>query len=278
MTNRVEEKMGPIDFFIAGVQKGGTTALDTFLRDHPSIQMASIKEVHFFDDDGIDWTRPDYSRLHGFFDWSSRDVRRGEATPIYFYWPNALARLRQYNPAARLIILLRHPSLRAYSQWRMETKRGNDDLSFADAIGASGRARVVAASNGAHRIFSYVERGFYAGQIRSALSQFPRDQLLFCRTDRLWSDPQTILGEIQDFVGVRRRALADRRYIAPLLTWSKEPITGPVRAMLDATFAPDICETSLLTGLNLEDWLTPNFSEPMAPDENHSCISDIRAR
>ncbi|MCA0448534.1 MAG: sulfotransferase, partial [Proteobacteria bacterium] len=42
--------MGRVDFFIAGVQKGGTTALDHYLRDHPAIQMASVKEVHAFDD------------------------------------------------------------------------------------------------------------------------------------------------------------------------------------------------------------------------------------
>ena len=34
---------------IAGTQKGGTIALDGYLRDHPEICMADRKEVHFFD-------------------------------------------------------------------------------------------------------------------------------------------------------------------------------------------------------------------------------------
>lgn len=45
-----------VDFFIAGVQKGGTTALDAMLRAHPALQMAARKEVHFFDKDGLDRT------------------------------------------------------------------------------------------------------------------------------------------------------------------------------------------------------------------------------
>ena len=60
-----------VDFFIIGVQKGGTTAIDSYLRHHPSVQMASVKEIHFFDDEQIDWSNPDYTRLHAQFDWSN---------------------------------------------------------------------------------------------------------------------------------------------------------------------------------------------------------------
>src|SRR6185503_6418815 len=114
-----------VDFFVAGVQKGGTTALDAMLRRHPAIQMArlngkDVKEVHFFDDESIDWSAPDYGKLHRHYDWSESRVR-GEATPIYLYWPNALKRLLAYNPNVKLIILLRHPIHRAFSQWQMET-------------------------------------------------------------------------------------------------------------------------------------------------------------
>ena len=40
-----------IGFIICGTQKGGTTALDRYLRMHPEICMADKKEVHFFDND-----------------------------------------------------------------------------------------------------------------------------------------------------------------------------------------------------------------------------------
>ena len=41
----------PINFIVCGTQKGGTTALDYYLRSHKQICMALKKEVHFFDND-----------------------------------------------------------------------------------------------------------------------------------------------------------------------------------------------------------------------------------
>ena len=45
-----------VEFLIAGVQKGGTTALFDYLVEHPSLDLPAIKEAHFFDDErGVDW-------------------------------------------------------------------------------------------------------------------------------------------------------------------------------------------------------------------------------
>ncbi len=48
--------------------------------------------MHFFDDETQDWSAPDYGAYHAHF--GARDGLRGEATPIYAYWPNALERIR----------------------------------------------------------------------------------------------------------------------------------------------------------------------------------------
>lgn len=163
-----------VDFFVIGVQKGGTTALDMYLRQVPGIQMASQKEPHHFDDESIDWSTNASDNLHRFFHWQPGvSVVRGEATPIYSYWPNALQRLRRYNPSAKLIMCLRHPGFRAYSHWHMETQRGVETMPFATAVSPTGRLRVSADPTGVHRTFSYVERGFYSYQIERALALFP---------------------------------------------------------------------------------------------------------
>lgn len=80
----------------------------------------------------------------------------------------------------KLIICLRDPVARAYSHWRMEVVRNQESLTFAQAI-REGRTRVsaVAEPKGQHRVFSYVERGFYARQMERVLKYFPRDQVLF---------------------------------------------------------------------------------------------------
>jgi Sulfotransferase domain len=246
-----------LDFFICGVQKGGTTALDSFLRDHPAVEMARVKEIHFFDDESIPWDAPDYAKLHSFFDASTSTRRRGEATPIYSYWPNAMERLHVYNRAAKLILILRHPGLRALSHWRMETTRGWEALPFAEVIRPTARERVRLAPGGVHRVFSYVERGFYAPQIERLLGLFPDNQLLFLRTDALWTDPAATLHEVQSFLEIPVVINAEQRYVVPFESDKSVPFAPEDADYLAGLYADDIRTTQSLTGLNLQDWLNP---------------------
>jgi len=255
-----------LDFFIAGVQKGGTTALDYFLRQHPSVQMAKVKEVHFFDDDRIDWSAPDLERLNASFAWDdSENVVRGEATPIYTYWPNSLERLQRYNPSTKLIICLRHPTFRAWAHWRMETKRGADKMPFRDAIEQAGRKRVRETPGGAHRVFSYVERGFYSNQVARVLHLFPRKQILFLRTDHLWSELQASLAAVQAHLGVPYQTYTEQRYVVPLNSSDLGKIPMECRDLLSAVFRDDILTTADRTGLDLSDWLHVDYDEAIGP-------------
>jgi hypothetical protein len=46
--------------------------------------MADLKEVHFFDNDSLDWSDPTCLSFHEHFEWSQTSgMIRGEATPIY---------------------------------------------------------------------------------------------------------------------------------------------------------------------------------------------------
>lgn len=254
--------MARIDFFIAGVQKGGTTALDAMLRRHPAIQMAARKEPHFFNDDARDWSAPDYEALHALYDWSRSDVVRGEATPIYTYWPNAIERIAAYAPRAKLIVALRRPVERAFSHWRMEVSRKAERMAFAKAI-REGRARVGAA----HRVYSYVERGFYAEQIARVLAAFPRAQVHVLRTDALWRDPNGVLAGVHAFLGVAPLRTEEKAsYVAPRASRVAGAMAAADRDYLLDLFAADIRATAAATGLDLDDWLDPDYQEPMAPD------------
>ena len=254
-----------VQFFIAGVQKGGTSSLYRYLRDHPAIQMPAKKELHFFDNEAISWAAPDYEQLHQHYDWNCpQPVMRGEATPITLYWPHALERLRDYNPDAHILISLRHPSFRAFSQWSMQRMRGIEELSFEEAISQRGRARSNQSSDGTERrVFSYVERGFYADQISRLLDLFPRQQIHFFRSDRLWSDPKVTLNSIQDFLGVERLLKFDHHYVIQRRAPKSDSISIAARASLDACFRENIQITAALTGQDLSDWLAPAYDEPM---------------
>jgi hypothetical protein len=190
-----------VSFIVAGVQKGGTTALFDYLAEAPELACSRVKETHFFDDETQAWPRPDYGVYHANF--APFDGRpRGEATPIYLYWPQSLERIAAYNPAVRLIVMLRDPVQRAWSHWKMEYARGVETRPFAWCI-REGRQRLFDAQPwGFHREISYVERGFYGEQMARLLGLFPRDQILVARAEDLRADPGGTLARVRDFLGL----------------------------------------------------------------------------
>lgn len=241
-----------VRFLIAGVQKGGTTALYDHLRAHPDLELPREKEPHFFDDDaGIDWSAPDYGRYEALF---SDDGRmKGEATPIYTYWPNCLERARAYNPAMKLVVLFRDPVARAFSHWRMETGRGAEDRPFGWCV-RQGRARVDdPAAPGHHRVHSYVERGFYAPQVERLLALFPREQVLFLRSADLRRSPRIVLDRLCDFLGAPRMGEVPplESHVGPIIAGA-ERIDPADAAYLRDLYAADQAAWSRLTGLDPE--------------------------
>ena len=94
-----------VNFVVVGVQKAGTTALFDYLQDDPAYGLPDVKEVHFFDDETIDWSAPDYGPYHARFDWSDPTLIRGEATPIYIYWPRSLERLAAYKVPREVVVV-----------------------------------------------------------------------------------------------------------------------------------------------------------------------------
>lgn len=191
-----------VDFAVAGTQKGGTTALDRYLRMHPQICMANKKEVHFFDNERLFRTgRPNYAIYHSYFDADSQHRLLGEASPIYMYWRSAPKRIWEYNPEMKILLILRNPWERAYSHWNMERDRNAESLTFWSAI-QSEPERSREALPYQHRVYSYVDRGFYVEQIRRLWSYFDREQTLILRNEELRARPLETMNRVFDFLGV----------------------------------------------------------------------------
>jgi hypothetical protein len=238
-----------VAFIIAGVQKGGTTALFDYLGDAPDVSLSRVKEVHFFDDEGQDWARPDYGAYHAQF--APFDGRpRGEATPIYLYWPGSLERIAAYNPGARLIVMLRDPVQRAWSHWKMEYARGAEAQPFAWCI-RQGRQRLFDAEPwGFHREASYVERGFYGEQIARLYEIFPRDHVLVSRAEDLRGDPAGTLAQVRAFLGLPPGPSPEPRevHVGRDMDYGSD-LTGEDVAHLHSVYARDRERLADLTGL-----------------------------
>jgi hypothetical protein len=191
-----------LNFAIAGAQKAATCTLDAIFRLHPQIQMASLKETHFFDDEERDWNSPDYGALHAYF--AGQDDRlRGEATPVTMYWRPAVRRLHAYNPDIKLVILLRDPVTRAFSNWRHEYARRRETLPFSEAIrGGRSRVRDEIATGGLHRYFAYVERSLYGDQLSYLSEHFPKRNIHCEIYEEFFQDRAAGLERIAKFLGV----------------------------------------------------------------------------
>ncbi len=243
-----------VDFVIGGVQKGGTTLLWSILTRHPGVAFPEGKEVHWFDNDEHYAHGPaDLAAYHARFGDPADPRLWGDPTPSYLWWPTAPARIRDYNPAMKWIVLLRDPVSRAYSHWNMARSRGAEKLDFREALAAEdARLRAATRRRQAQR-YSYFSRGLYAQQIARLWSLFPREQALLLRSEWLREDPEGIVARVLGFLGLPPMTLPED--VNAFAGEYERPIDPADRAALVAAYAPEIRELERLTGWDLADGL-----------------------
>lgn len=241
-----------VDFLICGTQKGGTSALDACCRSHRDILMPSQKELHFFDDDArFTEGEPDYTVYHALFPNPEPGKVRGESTPVYMYWPGVPERIHRYNPAIRLITILRNPIERAYSHWQMETSRGNETLPFGVALRAE-TARLAGADANQRRVYSYIDRGRYTAQLEKLWSLFGRDKVLVLRNEALRSTPADVLAQVSEFLDI-----APFPEMQPQTVNRQDYVSAMAdsdRQFLQEVFAADIAALATALDWSLDNW------------------------
>jgi hypothetical protein len=200
------------DFLVIGAPKAGTTALHAALARHPALYMSPIKEPKFFLSDGPPparggpgdaltyrehvWRREDYEAL---FHAAPAGMLRGESTPLYMYDRDAMRRIRDLIPGAKLIAVLRDPVERAHSNWTHLWSAGLEPIGdFVQACGEEQR-RVA---GGWASFWHYTGLGRYGEQLEHLFTLFPREQVLIFRYRQVVDSPAGTLDRVCDFLGV----------------------------------------------------------------------------
>ena len=121
-------------FIIAGTQKSGTTVLSALLSNHKRVSFAPKKEVHFFDRNKA-YIKGKFNYLQYFKAWNisnfpSSPPIYGEATPFYVASKYSCKRIAKMIPNVKIIILLREPISRAYSEFHMKKRRVDTQNDF----------------------------------------------------------------------------------------------------------------------------------------------------
>jgi hypothetical protein len=200
------------DFLVIGVGKGGTTFLYHLLTQHPLVERASSKEVHFFGnlyDEGIEWYRqcfPTPRQKDG------RMTITGEASP-YIAHPPAPARAAEVVPEARLIALLRNPVDRAYSAYQQSLRRGRITRTFEEVIEKE-KALLLGAPESGEEREEYLDeakkssenrsqalyKGIYVEHLARWSGHFGRERMLILKSEDFFARPQEVLQQVFAFL------------------------------------------------------------------------------
>ncbi|HUJ12383.1 MAG TPA: sulfotransferase [Thermoanaerobaculia bacterium] len=271
------------NFLVIGAAKAGTTSLHHYLRQHPAIYLTPVKETNFFWTEAREHGREtaqalaDYERL---FDGVTNQTAIGEISPNYLDSATAAERIRRDLPDVRIVVCLRNPADRAWSDYLGLTRILREHGSFEEATAPGRPCR---------------ERGFYFPRLQRYFDRFARDRIHVMLYDDFASGPRIALRSLFAFLGVdpdvpidpsRRhnaaaipRSRALNRVLWPSVVALQSLVprrwrgTGMIEALLARTYRPapridpevrnhligiyrdDIVATGRLIGRDLSGWL-----------------------
>ena len=201
------------DFIVIGVVRGGTTSLYQYLGEHSCIVRSAYDELGFFDSNfelGLNWYRSLFPTIFKKNQVKSRrkQFMTFDVTPFYIYNPKVAQRILETLPKIKLIAILRNPIDRAYSNYHLGVRGGNEKRSFEDAVKEEiemieqAKSSKISETKYYQSIKSYLVRGFYAEQLQIWMNLFPKDQLLVISSEDLSEKTQETLNKIFEFLGL----------------------------------------------------------------------------
>ncbi|BFM39464.1 sulfotransferase [Synechocystis sp. LKSZ1] len=276
------------NFLIVGAAKSGTTALHTYLQQHPQIYMTPDKETNFFafqgetlhfqgpGDEAINsFSITDLATYEQLFDGVTQETAIGEACPLYLYHPQAPHNIAQMLPTVRLIIILRNPVDRAYANFLHLVRDDREPLDFTSAIAAESE-RI---NKHWEWFWHYLQQGYYGPQLQRYYELFPANQMKVYLYEDLVKRADWLLRDIFDFLQVdpdfqpdmsvrpNKSGMPKNRFLHQLLT---KP--NPIKSLLKPLFPAQLRQK--IQHRNLE---TPKLTAEMRQQLINSYRVDILA-
>jgi hypothetical protein len=182
------DRNGLPNFVVIGAMRAGTTSLWEYLRGHPQVFMATLKEPNFFSEAGT------WKRGRGWYESLFRDaggaIAVGEASTSYTkhpIHPGVPERMARVIPGARLVYVVRDPIARIRSHYEWALHRGLEHRPLAQAVLEHP---------------GYVAYSRYAFQLDRYLDWFARDRLLVVTSEDLRDARRRTVRRVFEFLGV----------------------------------------------------------------------------
>lgn len=120
-----------------------------------------------------------------------------DVSPSYLQNPPAAARIHAFAPQARIVILLRDPAAKVFSQYLHLWGEGRETLDFEAAFEQSDARREAGFSD----MFDYASGGFYAAAVGRYLDLFGGRRVCVLLFEELMAAPQAELARLSAFLG-----------------------------------------------------------------------------
>ena len=200
-----------VDFFCVGVAKAGTTTLHDLLSLQDNISLPKRKETNYFsfgifgkpafkgplDNSSVNEpTVISFDEYVGDFEHQTGGVY-GEICPSYFL-DGAAANIYEHNPKAKIIILLREPVGRTYSNYQHLVRDGREHENFEAALAAES-SRL---SQGWEWFWGLKRNSLYYDSVKTYVDLFGKENVQILFFENFVNDQAQHVKAVMDFIGL----------------------------------------------------------------------------
>ena len=268
-------------FVVVGASRSGTTSLWHYLRQHPDIYVPKKKELNFFNvnefyEQGISF----YENM--FSGWKDQKVI-GDISPLYLttgllyrkfrqdaYFSekdSAVRRIRSLLPNVRIVLTLRNPVYRFYSQYKKNYYQGKDSVlrNIENHL-----ERDLSFSGPPQSNFIFANQ--YSSHLKHVRNFILKDNIYLMIFEEWIKDTKSALEKLFVFLDVNPKVTIDTtkimnqgiiyRNIAcnnKSITWNNDfspvsPLSNNLKKRLFTIFADDIDAVECIVGRRLPEW------------------------
>ena len=195
------------NFFIVGAKKSGTTAMFEYLKQHPDVYMSDPKEPAYFGKDlnipDVVMSEAEYMKL---FAGARNEKIIGEGSTWYLCSQKAAHDIHDFNPASKILIMLRNPvdmihSLHSYLIW-LGWESIEDFEEALEAEGERRQGRRIPYPMYPVKPLLYREMVNYSEQVQNYLDVFGREPIKFIIFDDFKKDALGAFRQTCEFLGI----------------------------------------------------------------------------
>jgi hypothetical protein len=289
--------------FIAGAPRCGTTSLSKYLRDHPQVGFARIKEPHFFAQHDLGRVADQELRETVQREYLDRYFRGRETCPLlaegsvsYLYFPEQMKAVLRLWPRAKFVIAVRNPLQMIPSLHQRLIHNGDEnERSFRrawDLVPERRAGRSIPARCADPRLLDYWDIGLLGKHVGRFIEAVGKERCFISVFDDLANDPvgqyRRLLGFLELDDDGRIDFGANRESKGVKLIWLQRLLMRPPRRAIKVLGSKNyqerfdvekpprlVAERVLKLRKRLLEW---NQAPARKPDIDAALLTDMKAK